>query len=81
MLGCLVKGLTEIGLLPGRVTSRSIVKSADALRIEVGGIAIATIPDHDKCDCLVDPTDGLYILSSKKARSGVLEIYRKQMEE
>ena len=81
MLGCMVKGLTDIGLLPGRITSGSIVKSVDALRIEVGNIAIATIPDHDNCNCLVDLTDGLIILSSKTEPSGVLELHRKQMEE
>lgn len=81
MLGCMVKGPTNIDLLPGRVTSGSIAKSVDALRIDVGGIAIATIPDHDKCNCLVDLTDGLIILSSKTEPSGVLEMHRKQMEE
>ena len=81
MLGCMVKGLTNIDLLPGRVTSRSIAKSVDALRIEVGGITVATIPDHDNCSCLVDLTDGLTLLSSKTEPSGVLEMHRKQMEE
>ena len=81
MLGCMVKGLTNIDLLPGRVTSRSIAKSVDALTIEVGDIAIATIPDHEDCDCLLDLTDDLNILSSEKEPSGVLEMHRKQMEE
>ena len=81
MLGCMVKGLTDIDLLPGRVTSRSITKSVDALRVEVGGIAIATIPDHDNCNCLVDLTDELILLSAKSEPSGVLKVHRKQMEE
>ena len=81
MLGCMVKGLTDIDLLPGRVTSRSITKSVDALRMEVGGIAIATIPDHDNCNCLVDLTDELILLSAKSEPSGVLKVHRKQMEE
>ena len=81
MLGCMVKGLTDIDLLLGRVTSRSIVKSVDALRMEVGDIAIATIPDHDNCNCLVDLTDGLILLSSKTEPSGLLKMHRKQMQE
>ena len=59
MLGSMVKGLTNIDLLPGRVTSRSIAKSVDALIFEVGGIAIAKFPDHDNCNCLVDLIDVL----------------------
>ena len=81
MLGCMVKGLVDIDLLPERITGGSISKSVDALRIEVGNIAIATIPDHDNCNCLIDLTDGLIILSSKTEPSGVLELHRKQMEE
>ena len=57
MLGCMVKGLTNIDLLPDRVTSGHIAKSLDALRIEVGSIAIATMPDHDDCNCLVGLTN------------------------
>lgn len=63
------------------VTSGSIANSVDTLRIQVGDIAIATIPDHDNCNCLVDLTDGLIILSSKTEPSGVLKMHRKQMEE
>ena len=81
MLGCMVKGLTDINLLPARVTGGSIAKSVDALIIEVGSIAIATIPDHDSCNCLVDLTDGLVRLSFEIEPSGVLEKHRVQMQE
>ena len=81
MLGCMVKGLTNIGLLPERVTSESIAKSVAGLTIEVGEIAIATIPDHDNCNCIVDLTNDLNLLSAEMEPSGVLELHRKQMEE
>ena len=57
MLGCMVKGLTNIDLLPDRVTSGHIAKSLETLDIEVGGIAITTMPGHGNCNCLVGLTD------------------------
>ena len=77
----MVKGLANIGLLPERVTSESIAKSVAGLTIEVGEIAIATIPDHDNCNCIVDLTNDLNLLSAEMEPSGVREMHLKQMEE
>ena len=77
----MVKGLTDINLLPARVTGGSIAKSVDALVIEVGSIAIATIPDHDNCSCLIDLTNGLVRLSFEIEPYGVFEKHRVQMQE
>ena len=85
--GCLVKGLTKLKLWPQCVSTSSMLKSADALIVEILGINYYAACggysslSHGPCGFKDDFHKQITKLENAEEPSGVLDSHLKHMEE